>query len=190
MRRNKKLNTAAELHGKTTGRWTDEEHERFEEGKNLTSATHFVITEIQIFKTKLTFNLTTILAIRLYGKNWKKVTQHVGTRISAQVRSHAQKVLKDYSPAHGPSVREGGEGGNTSDVKASQQAIFPKGDDDNDERLAKNVIAQARQPIVNLMENIPVTHVDCNERSHPLIKRSDDTVLKNPHSSVFGDGMK
>lgn len=26
------------------------------------------------------------------------MTQHVGTRISAQVRSHAQKVLKDYSP--------------------------------------------------------------------------------------------
>jgi len=26
------------------------------------------------------------------------VTQHVATRISAQVRSHAQKVLKDYSP--------------------------------------------------------------------------------------------
>ena len=39
-----------------------------------------------------------VIAIRLYGKNWKKVTQHVGTRISAQVRSHAQKVLKDYSP--------------------------------------------------------------------------------------------
>ncbi len=38
------------------------------------------------------------VAIELFGKNWKKVTQHVGTRISAQVRSHAQKVLKDYSP--------------------------------------------------------------------------------------------
>jgi len=38
------------------------------------------------------------LAIELFGKNWKKVTAYVGTRISAQVRSHAQKVLKDYSP--------------------------------------------------------------------------------------------
>ena len=56
-----------------------------------------------------TFVLT---AIRLFGKNWKKVTQHVGTRISAQVRSHAQKVLKDYSPnshaqeGHDPSKSE------------------------------------------------------------------------------------
>lgn len=38
------------------------------------------------------------LAIELFGKNWKKVTAYVATRISAQVRSHAQKVLKDYSP--------------------------------------------------------------------------------------------
>lgn len=34
----------------------------------------------------------------MFGKDWKKVTAHVRTRISAQVRSHAQKVLKDYSP--------------------------------------------------------------------------------------------
>ena len=49
------------------------------------------------FARKLTTSVF-IIAIRLFGKNWKKVTQHVGTRISAQVRSHAQKVLKDYSP--------------------------------------------------------------------------------------------
>ena len=29
------------------------------------------------------------IGVRLYKKNWKKVTAHVGTRISAQVRSHA-----------------------------------------------------------------------------------------------------
>ena len=50
-----------------TGRWTDEEHRRFMEG------------------------------IEIYGKDWKKVQQHVGTRSSAQSRSHAQKVLaKSY----------------------------------------------------------------------------------------------
>ena len=29
MRRNKKLATAAQVQGKVTGRWTDEEHQRF-----------------------------------------------------------------------------------------------------------------------------------------------------------------
>lgn len=46
-----------------TGRWTDEEHRKFMEG------------------------------IQLFGKDWKKVQQYVGTRTSAQSRSHAQKVL-------------------------------------------------------------------------------------------------
>ena len=33
MRRNKKNATAAQALGKTTGRWTEEEHQRFNEGK-------------------------------------------------------------------------------------------------------------------------------------------------------------
>jgi SHAQKYF class myb-like DNA-binding protein len=43
------------------GRWTRDEHQAF------------------------------IDAIQLYGKNWKLVAQHIGTRSSTQVRSHAQK---------------------------------------------------------------------------------------------------
>lgn len=46
-----------------TGRWSNDEHSRFME------------------------------AIELFGKDWKRVQQHVGTRTSAQSRSHAQKVL-------------------------------------------------------------------------------------------------
>lgn len=33
-------------------------------------------------------------AIDLYGRDWKKVQQHVGTRSSTQSRSHAQKYFK------------------------------------------------------------------------------------------------
>lgn len=54
-----------------TGRWTEQEHALFMQG------------------------------IKLYGKDWKKVQQLVGTRTSAQSRSHAQKVL--------PKVAEGGK---------------------------------------------------------------------------------
>jgi SHAQKYF class myb-like DNA-binding protein len=44
-----------------TGRWTNCEHQAF------------------------------IEAIKLFGKNWKLVADHIGTRNSTQVRSHAQK---------------------------------------------------------------------------------------------------
>lgn len=46
-----------------TGRWTSEEHKKFLE------------------------------AIEIYGRDWKKVQDYVGTRTSTQARSHAQKVL-------------------------------------------------------------------------------------------------
>lgn len=45
------------------GHWTKEEHARF------------------------------LQSISLYGKDWKKVVEHVGTRSSNQVRSHAQKYF-------------------------------------------------------------------------------------------------
>lgn len=45
------------------GRWTREEHTMF------------------------------IDALQLYGKNWRKVEEHIGTRTGAQIRSHAQKFF-------------------------------------------------------------------------------------------------
>ena len=48
---------------KQAGRWTKEEHTKFVE------------------------------ALKLYGKNWKKVEEFVGSRSGAQIRSHAQKFF-------------------------------------------------------------------------------------------------
>lgn len=33
------------------------------------------------------------LGLQLYGKNWKKIEEVVGTRSGSQIRSHAQKFF-------------------------------------------------------------------------------------------------
>jgi SHAQKYF class myb-like DNA-binding protein len=55
--------SCADSESKKTGRWTMDEHFRF------------------------------IEALQRYGKEWKRVQQHVGTRSSTQARSHAQKFF-------------------------------------------------------------------------------------------------
>lgn len=39
-------------------------------------------------------------AIEKFGRDWKKVQQHVGTRSSTQSRSHAQKYFKKMGIAN------------------------------------------------------------------------------------------
>ena len=44
------------------------------------------------------------IAMRLYGKDWKKVEQHIGTRSGAQIRSHAQKFFNRVEKELGTDV--------------------------------------------------------------------------------------
>lgn len=55
---------------RTNGRWTKVEHEKFLLGTCCLS-----------------------VGIELYGKNWKKIEELVGTRTGSQIRSHAQKFF-------------------------------------------------------------------------------------------------
>ena len=52
--------TKAARMGKTTGRWTREEHKKFLEGKTLTWAN--------------------FPGLKMFGKNWKKVEGYIKTR--------------------------------------------------------------------------------------------------------------
>lgn len=47
-----------------------------------------------LFKVRFKFYFNYLLiAIKLYGKDWKRVEDHIGTRTGAQIRSHAQKYF-------------------------------------------------------------------------------------------------
>mmetsp|Transcript_2739 Transcript_2739/g.3107 ORF Transcript_2739/g.3107 Transcript_2739/m.3107 type:complete len:231 (-) Transcript_2739:51-743(-) len=64
-RKQKRMSRAQQTHKRKqlTGWWDSNEHKRFEEG------------------------------LKLYGKEWKKIAEVVGTRCAVQVRSHAQKFF-------------------------------------------------------------------------------------------------
>lgn len=66
-----KKETKASRLGKSTGRWTQQEHALFIEG------------------------------LKIYGKNWKKVESYIGTRTGTQIRSHAQKFFNRIKKEHG-----------------------------------------------------------------------------------------
>ncbi len=42
---------------------------------------------------------------RLYGKNWKKIKAHVGTRTGDQIRSHAQKMMHKIEEIENPEAQ-------------------------------------------------------------------------------------
>ena len=62
-------------------RWTDEEHERF------------------------------LAALKLHGRAWRKIEEHIGTKSAVQIRSHAQKFFSKLQRETQRVKREGAEAG-------------------------------------------------------------------------------
>ena len=62
-------------------RWTDEEHERF------------------------------LAALKLHGRAWRKIEEHIGTKSAVQIRSHAQKFFSKLQRETQRAKREGAETG-------------------------------------------------------------------------------
>ena len=47
-------------------------------------------------------------AFEMFGKNWKKIKQHVGTRTGMQIRSHGQKYIKKLHQTHNHNSQKSG----------------------------------------------------------------------------------
>jgi len=69
---------------KTRERWTDEEHKKFLE------------------------------ALKLYGRAWRKIEQHIGTKTAVQIRSHAQKFFSKLQKEQSKRPSESGSKGGGS----------------------------------------------------------------------------
>lgn len=109
--------------------------------------------------------------ITIYGKDWKKVQQYVGTRTSAQSRSHAQKVLTK--------LNSNGENGDDSDFLKSHSGQRSDHDDNMEPKVER--------------ENNDTSHINNDRFKTPWTEQSNffegPSVIsrKRLHSDKDGD---
>jgi len=140
----------------SNGRWTKEEHQRF------------------------------IDAIKLHGKNWKKVEEYIGTRSGPQVRSHAQKFflklekeLKKGKNENGKAVRKFSDDSiSTSENRLDNLSDFDKPEDN----LKGNL------PFHEVCEN--TTEASENTKTHPLSSGSPLLSIEKNAQVQKSDDLK
>ena len=76
-------------------RWTDDEHERF------------------------------LAALKLHGRAWRKIEEHIGTKSAVQIRSHAQKFFSKLQRETQRAKREGAETGAEGTETESETVRIP-----------------------------------------------------------------
>ena len=139
--------------GKTSGRWTSEEHRKFVE------------------------------ALKLFGKQWKKVEDHIKTRSGAQIRSHAQKyflkIQKEYPDQDSFEVFK------SKTPEFLEDTIFMKKKGDSDDDVTSNwksLVKSSLEPMPQVVQN-PVAdqQVDFAQSvTDMLAKKREITTLQPP----------
>lgn len=77
------------------------------------------------------------IALRVHGKDWKKVENYIKTRSGAQIRSHAQKFFMNVQRSHGMDIdnyvkylqsQEGDGNGNQPPALPGQNPLYESDD--------------------------------------------------------------
>lgn len=90
------------------------------------------------------------IAIRLYGRRWKKIEQHIGTRTSTQIRSHAQKCFlksRHKKPPPKPTIQP-----NPQPNIESPQKIYDKASNKTSD--TKTIMNTLREHINSVMTQV------------------------------------
>lgn len=181
-KRSSKGKTKGNMGNFNTGRWSKEEHQKFLE------------------------------AIKIHGRDWKKVQDYVGTRTSTQARSHAQKVLPHPSWAEAIN----GSHNSTSTTFTKNSPASNKNDANYENRKCESVasdeigsefaifkVEKIRKPIigrdrVNSENNVFSFPVDNNNfgsyqdrpQRHTNRKYSMNIEFHDPKNDLIGSPIK
>lgn len=164
------------------GRWSKEEHEKFLE------------------------------AIKIHGRNWRKVQEYVGTRTSTQARSHAQKVLPH--PSSGEGITGSHNSTSTTLTKNSPisnknffDAEFKKApsvsSDENNSEFAIFKVEKVRKPLIgrsrvnsenivlkDIEENSPFTSNQEKKGRNCMRKCSMNVEFSAPKTDLMNSPIK
>ena len=83
------------------------------------------------FKVIIASSIICCIALKLFGKDWKRVEDYIGTRTGAQIRSHAQKYfLRIEKELNGEMPEEGLSHGSDlfdgeSPVDEEKESVIP-----------------------------------------------------------------
>ena len=119
------------------GRWTSEEHKKF------------------------------LKAIELFGRNWKKVHEYIGSRTATQARSHAQKYFAKLA-------RDSSFTKNESESQAVTASNSPAFKPDDEEPKATK-----RRPINILEDPKEICKSKVIASSHEMINTKDPSIFNN-----------
>ena len=123
-----------------------------------------------------------IEAIAEYGKNWKKVQKHIGSRSSTQTRSHAQKFLLKLKAIKNPKFVYDYNLNNISSLSDIIDYLKKK------DEYIKNGKDYIIKTLITLSESISQEYLDLNQSiKKNEVNEKEEIILKNNNDSIYND---